>query len=137
MFGLPKHPLYQLMYLYGFPEYTIERPVLVKVEETSLDFYFNKGFKYRKISIPAADVLELELDAEVNRSAGKAAAGAIIGGVLTGGIGLLAGAVIGGRQRKQNELKLAVRYEEKNCIIAFKSSYKIPKICAEIRQLIS
>lgn len=33
------------------------------------------------------------------RSAGKAAAGAIIGGVLTGGIGAIAGAAIGGRKK--------------------------------------
>ena len=33
------------------------------------------------------------------RSAGKAAAGAIVGGVLTGGIGAVAGAAIGGRKK--------------------------------------
>lgn len=33
------------------------------------------------------------------RSAGKAAAGAIIGGALTGGVGAVAGAAIGGRKR--------------------------------------
>ncbi|MBS4193466.1 hypothetical protein [Lederbergia citri] len=33
------------------------------------------------------------------RSAGKAAAGAIIGGVLTGGLGAIAGAAIGGRRK--------------------------------------
>jgi hypothetical protein len=33
------------------------------------------------------------------RSAGKAAAGAIIGGVLTGGLGAIAGAAIGGRKK--------------------------------------
>lgn len=33
------------------------------------------------------------------RSAGKAATGAIIGGVLTGGIGAIAGAAIGGRKK--------------------------------------
>lgn len=33
------------------------------------------------------------------RSAGKAAAGAIVGGVLTGGLGAIAGAAIGGRKK--------------------------------------
>ena len=37
---------------------------------------------------------------EEYRSAGKAALGSIVGGVLTGGIGLIAGAAIGGRKRK-------------------------------------
>jgi len=33
------------------------------------------------------------------RSAGKAAAGAIVGGVLTGGFGAIAGAAVGGRKK--------------------------------------
>lgn len=49
------------------------------------------------------EVLKLEWDEKGQRSAGKAAAGAIIGGVLTGGIGLLAGAALGGR-KKDNSL---------------------------------
>ena len=37
---------------------------------------------------------------EEYRSSGKAALGAIVGGVLTGGIGLIAGTAIGARKRK-------------------------------------
>ncbi|SEB50729.1 hypothetical protein [Rhodobacter sp. 24-YEA-8] len=40
------------------------------------------------------------IDVDAYRSAGKAAAGAIIGDVLTGGVGLIAGPAIGGRRRK-------------------------------------
>jgi len=43
------------------------------------------------------DILPLAEDSF--RNAGKAAAGAVIGGLLTGGIGFLAGAAIGGRRR--------------------------------------
>src|SRR5690625_1297914 len=38
-------------------------------------------------------------DEKHTRSAGKAAAGAIIGGALTGGVGAIAGAAIGGRKK--------------------------------------
>lgn len=38
---------------------------------------------------------------DVYRSAGKAAAGLVIGGVLTGGIGLVVGAAFGGRRRQE------------------------------------
>lgn len=41
-----------------------------------------------------------EVDTDTFRNAGTAAAGAIIGGVLTGGVGLLAGAAYGGRRKK-------------------------------------
>lgn len=42
-----------------------------------------------------------ELNSDIYRNAGGAAAGAIVGGVLTGGVGLLAGAAYGGRRRKK------------------------------------
>ena len=42
------------------------------------------------------------IDEDKYRSAGGAAAGAIIGGVLTGGIGLLAGAAFGGRRKQRS-----------------------------------
>jgi hypothetical protein len=48
------------------------------------------------------DIVQVaEIEAETYRSGGKAAAGAIIGGLLTGGIGLLAGAALGGRRRME------------------------------------
>lgn len=58
-----------------------------------------KGWSGTKYNI--SDIKRIEaVDEEQFRSGGKAAAGAIIGGVLTGGIGLLAGAAMGGRRRK-------------------------------------
>ncbi|MCG7410555.1 hypothetical protein MH117_24470 [Paenibacillus sp. ACRRX] len=50
-------------------------------------------------------ITKLEWDEKGTRSAGKAAAGAIVGGVLTGGIGLLAGAAVGGR-KEDNSLAI-------------------------------
>lgn len=42
------------------------------------------------------------IDEDKYRSAGGAALGAIVGGVLTGGIGLIAGAAFGGRRRQRS-----------------------------------
>jgi hypothetical protein len=50
------------------------------------------------------------IDEDKYRSAGGAAAGAIIGGVLTGGIGLLAGAALGGR--RQNKAAFLITFED-------------------------
>lgn len=64
---------------------------------TNIDIH--QGFK-RLGRYTANDIKSItEIDEERFRSGGKAAVGAIIGGVLTGGIGLLAGAAIGGRRR--------------------------------------
>lgn len=66
------------------------------------------GIKFRVLvgweahSYKSKDVAEvIPIDSEVYRSTGGAAAGAIIGGLLTGGIGLIAGAAIGGRRKKE------------------------------------
>lgn len=66
------------------------------------------GIKFRVLvgwkahSYKGKDVSEvIPIDREAYRSAGGAAAGAIIGGLLTGGIGLIAGAAIGGRRKKE------------------------------------
>ncbi len=57
------------------------------------------GWKAQKYVQKQFESVE-EIDSEVFRSGGKAAVGAIVGGVLTGGIGLIAGAAFGGRKRK-------------------------------------
>jgi hypothetical protein len=50
-------------------------------------------------------VTKLEWDEKGTRNVGKAAAGAIVGGVLTGGLGLIAGAAIGAK-KKDNSLAI-------------------------------
>ncbi|WP_259544513.1 hypothetical protein MHI39_20080 [Heyndrickxia sp. FSL K6-6286] len=45
----------------------------------------------------------IEWEESAKRSAGKAATGAIVGGVLTGGVGAIAGAAIGGRRRDNSK----------------------------------
>ena len=66
------------------------------------DFYVSvsRGFWKTKRYFPKDIRAITEIDEEQYRSAGGAAAWAIAGGVLTGGIGLLAGAAIGGRRRR-------------------------------------
>ncbi len=57
--------------------------------------------RHTSLSLLLTDIVRVtEIAEETYRSGGKAAAGAIIGGLLTGGIGLLAGAAIGGRKRR-------------------------------------
>jgi hypothetical protein len=64
-----------------------------------LRFRLPIGWREKKYEEADIDTIT-PIEEEKYRSAGGAAAGAIIGGVLTGGLGFLAGAVIGGRRRK-------------------------------------
>lgn len=55
----------------------------------------------KRVNYMESDLSEMiELSTETYRSGGKAVAGALVAGALTGGIGLLAGAAFGGRRRK-------------------------------------
>jgi len=54
-------------------------------------------------------VTGIEWDESGTRSVGKAAAGAIIGGVLTGGIGAIAGAAIGGKKSDNSRAILSYK----------------------------
>ena len=138
MIGIPRPPFYQLIYEYGFPKYRRQRKLLVKVKEDSLDFYITKlPLWYEKISIPREAIKEVSLDSETYRSAGKAAVGAIAAGVVTGGLGFIAGAAIGGRRRKANTLQLAVEHEGKMCVLGIKPNKQSPRLYSEIKHLIS
>ncbi|NRP11576.1 hypothetical protein XMM379_002515 [Aliiroseovarius sp. xm-m-379] len=73
-----------------------------------------KGF--RTITYYPDDIETImELDEENYRSAGGAAAFAIAGGVLTGGLGLIAGAAVGGRRRKN--VVFAAKFKDGNFVV--------------------
>jgi len=99
------------------------------------------GFSGTKntLEFKAEDIIEIGLDQEKYRSAGKAAAGAIIGGVLTGGIGLLAGAAIGGKQRTEHQLHLILNYRPlgREILVSIKPSKNIPTIYMELKNLMN
>lgn len=56
---------------------------------------FNIPFKLFK----EYEILGLDWEEKATRSVGKAATGAILGGALTGGLGLIAGAALGGKKK--------------------------------------
>ncbi|WCE67946.1 hypothetical protein PL335_06260 [Sulfitobacter faviae] len=74
-----------------------------------IEFKLLKGFKtlgkYKTADIKSVS----EIDEEKFRSGGKAVVGALVGGVLTGGVGLLAGAAFGGRRRKTGSYMVIFR----------------------------
>lgn len=72
--------------------------VYTMVEEKEKGVVSIKGKKYY--------FLGLNTNLAHKRSAGKAAAGAIIGGALTGGVGAIVGAAIGGRRRDDSTATL-------------------------------
>ena len=130
-----KHPSFMEKYISGFPFCRYKTPIMIEVTPEQLNIRLLMGFSWKNFSIPASDIVEIGLNQETYRSAGKAAAGAIVGGVLTGGIGLLAGAALGGKRRKDNEMTLVVDYQGTECNIELKSSKTIPNLYQEIKKI--
>lgn len=71
------------------------KKVTISKGKTPGKVFFNVPWKLFK----EYQLLTLDWEEKSTRSAGKAAAGAIVGGLLTGGIGLLAGAALGGKKK--------------------------------------
>jgi hypothetical protein len=125
----------KVKYLSGFPEYS-SQDMEIDFGENKLTF-IPRGFLNTKpsITIPSTNIIEVSFNQDSHRSGGKAAAGAIVGGLLTGGIGLLAGAAFGGRRKKQNHLNMMVLYEDHECVLEFKPTNELKDVYTEIRSL--
>lgn len=94
-----------LTYLGGHPDATFKGKVTVIREGDYITF-----LGIEKPILPVNSIKNVSLQKESSRSIGKAAAGAIVGGVLTGGIGAVAGAALGGRKKDDSLLVATVDY---------------------------
>lgn len=79
-------------------------PLIISNSDTPGYLQFSRAFK-KAVEYQVTNVEWAEAHA---RSLGKAAAGAAIGGVLTGGVGLVAGAVLGGRRKEDSTAVLTL-----------------------------
>ena len=124
-----KYPRFSEKYEMGFPDISSgDKPVIIQFRENEVEFKILTGFTSVKKIIKPNDIIEVGLNQETYRSGGKAAAGAI---------GLLAGAAIGGKRRKENQLTLIVNDNGNECDIFLKPSKDIPKLYSELKRLLS
>lgn len=88
----------KLEYLGGHP----------KIKGKTIEICETSNSNTLKINRSEFVVTEIDWDEKHSRSAGKAAAGAILGGLATGGIGLIAGAAIGGKKKDESTVTISV-----------------------------
>lgn len=109
-----KFPTYTEKYEAGLPDFQNPCPIKIQFKDSHVDFILPKGFlKTQTVSFYPKDIVEVSFEGNSFRSAGGAAVGAIAGGLLTGGVGLLAGAAIGGRRKREGSLQLTVLRNDK------------------------
>jgi Short C-terminal domain len=137
-----KYPTYQEKYLAGFSEF--KSPMLIQI-------MFKEGFieikpvgairnllVQKQVILRPENIIEVSLNQSNYRHAGKTAVGAIVGGVLTGGVGLIAGAALGGKRRTENKLVLTVSFDSSREFHVFiDPSQKTTKLYSEFINFIS
>ena len=131
---------YEIEYLGGHPDWVEPCKIVLKIVSN------NKNILLRKITIKnevkmllidTDEIISIDLEDKQTRSLGKAAAGAIIGGILTGGIGLLAGGAIGGSKKNLSNIFITIDYDGKPFRVILKTGKYTNIIYAEICSLFS
>jgi hypothetical protein len=93
---------YDVTYVSGLAKFSSKTSLKISIDPQKRKLYFSNNSKVE--AIPFDKLLDVSFNEHYKRSAGKAAAGAIIGGVLTGGLGLIAGAAFGGSRKGDHTL---------------------------------
>jgi len=123
----------------GHPLLVRPTTINVKIDETRKQVTLEPSSIWSteaKVTINADDIVTMSFDEKSKRSVGKAAAGAIIGGVLTGGIGLLVGGALGAHKKDISNLYITIRHNNREMDIVLKAGKKADAIYAAISAIL-
>lgn len=129
---------YQVEYLGGHPQMNKPETIIMTVNTQTKSIYFRPKSIFsvtKPITIEASEIVSVDFEKSSSRSAGKTVAGALIGGVLTGGVGLLVGGALGAKKKNNSELYITINYKERSFIISIKTGKETDKIYSEINSL--
>ena len=110
-----------LPYLGGHPDLPKSCPVLIEREEDHISLSSVSVFSHAKplAHIPLSDIRSVKLERASARSLGKAAGGAVVGGLLLGPAGALAGGALGGRRKDESIIVITIQYGSAELEILF------------------
>lgn len=125
---------YSVKYLIGYPGWDKETPVRVVIASTAIRVV--TIYPKKEVIIKGKDILDISFENQSKRSGARAATGALIGGVLTGGIGALAGAAIGAKAKDKSELTLLFNEDGHERIMVLQTKDKTNAIFNGIKDAI-
>ena len=114
---------FNVKYLIGYPGWDKPAPVSLIVDKGAMRITqpISNG---KNLVVNASDIIDVSFEQQKKRSGTSAATGALVGGLLTGGIGLLAGAAIGARAKDKSELTLLFNEGGRERIITLQTKDK-------------
>lgn len=132
---------YEIEYLGGHPDRPNTGKIYLTVVKRNLNILLEgrglTAFAWKPILIDLDEIISIDLEEKKTRSVGKAAAGAIIGGALTGGVGLLLGGALGASAKDKSNLYITIDYDGMHFQIIFKTGKQTKEIYSEICSLYS
>ena len=127
----------EIEYLGGHPKWDKPRSVYIVIKESQIKLipsgFWSAGDAPLIISKDV--IINVDFEKSSSRSAGKAVAGAIVGGVLTGGIGLLVGGALGARAKNKSELYIYFKYNDREFNLVLKTGKNTEKIYSQINAM--
>ena len=125
---------YSVKYLIGYPGWDKEVPVQLVVSSTAIRVVLL--FPKKEVVIKGKDIIDISFETQKKRSGTSVATGALIGGVLTGGVGALAGAAIGAKAKDKSELTILFNEDGKERIMVFQTKKQTNAIFNSIKDAI-
>ncbi|HLP03843.1 MAG TPA: hypothetical protein VK152_00300 [Paludibacter sp.] len=130
--------IYDIEYEGGHPLWAKPVKMFIEIPKSNDSILLKPyGFlnTFSQIKILKEDIIDISFDKISTRSAGKTVVGALIGGVLTGGIGLLVGGAIGAKSKNKSQLFLTIKYNEREFTVVLKTGKYTEKVYAGINGL--
>ena len=118
-------------YLGGYPKWPNPCKVNFSIDGSSI--VLQKGSE--SFRIQKDEILAISNEKSGHRSVGKTAAGAIVGGVLTGGIGLIVGGALGARKQNTSEVFVTYKYNGVELTLNLKPGKNTDKVYAWINSV--
>ncbi|MCY8813621.1 hypothetical protein P8917_01205 [Bacillus atrophaeus] len=104
----------EIMHLGGFPKIKANKNIRIT----------KAGAGRLKINGYPVKVIHIEWNEKGKRSVGKAATGAVVAGVATGGFGAIVGAAVGGRNKDNSTCVMIVEYTNVNYTVYLRGNQK-------------
>lgn len=122
---------FDVEYLGGYPRWTTPGTVKFRIEDSNI-VLTRSGDRF---VISKDMIVAISNEKSGQRSVGKTAAGAIVGGMLTGGLGLIVGGALGARKKDTSEVYVTYRYNGVELTLNLRPGKNADKVYAWINSV--